>query len=231
MLSTYAVTNTSDSGAGSLRQAIINADHDTTPDDIVFNIPASTAPLLNVPVPGFDPAMQTWTITLDSPLPAITNTVSIDGYSEAPVGVPYNYPNAVSSAVQSIALTGGPTGGTFTLTTGAPFAVNTVTLPYDATAATVQAALAPYVGGINNIAVTGGPLPASSITITFQNAYAGQVISDLGRNGNGLTGGTTPGCPGANDGRRRNLDWRVPPTSRRSRTQPTPRTAITRRHA
>src|SRR5271166_2104072 len=124
---------------------------DTSPDDIVFNIPASTAPLLDVPVPGFDPGTQTWTITLQSPLPAITNTVSIDGYSEAPVGVPYRYPNAVSSAEQSVALTGSPTGGTFTLTTGAPFAVNTVTLPYNATAATVQAALGPYVGGINNI--------------------------------------------------------------------------------
>ncbi len=99
LLSTYAVINTNDSGAGSLRQAIINADGDNTPDDIVFNIPASTAPLLNVPVPGFDPGTQDWTITLQSALPAITNTVSIDGYTEAPVGVPYRYPNAVSGGV------------------------------------------------------------------------------------------------------------------------------------
>ena len=83
LLSTYAVTNTNDSGAGSLRQAIINADGDSSPDDIVFNIPASTAPLLDVPVPGFDPGTQTWRIKLHSPLPAITNTVSIDGYTEA----------------------------------------------------------------------------------------------------------------------------------------------------
>ena len=34
--------------------------------DIVFNIPASTAPNLDVPVPGFDPATQDWTITLQS---------------------------------------------------------------------------------------------------------------------------------------------------------------------
>ena len=97
----------------------------TSPDDIVFNIPASTAPLLDVPVPGFNPATQDWTITLQSPLPAITNTVSIDGYTEAPVGVPYLYPNAVSSTVQTVALTGSPTGGTFTLTTAAPLPVGT----------------------------------------------------------------------------------------------------------
>ena len=117
LLSTYVVINTNDSGVGSLRQAIINANKDTSPDDIVFNIPASTAPLLDVPVPGFDPGTQTWTITLQSPLPAITNTVSIDGYTEAPVGVPYRYPNEVISAVQGIVV--GATGGTFTLTTAA----------------------------------------------------------------------------------------------------------------
>src|SRR5271157_1967065 len=101
LLSTYAVINTNDSGAGSLRQAIINANKDTSPDDFVFNIPASTAPLLDVPVSGFDPGTQTWTITLQSPLPAITNTVSIDGYTEANegVGMPYRYPNAVSAGV------------------------------------------------------------------------------------------------------------------------------------
>src|SRR5208337_3113600 len=90
LLSTYAVTNTNDSGAGSLRQAIINANGDSSPDDIVFNIPASTAPLLDDPVSGFDPVTQTWRITLQSPLPKITNTVSIDGYTEAhDGGVPF----------------------------------------------------------------------------------------------------------------------------------------------
>ena len=77
----FIVTNTSDSGTGSLRQAILNADAATSPSDILFDIPAATDPLLSIPVPGFDPSTQTWTITLKSPLPAITQTVSIDGYS------------------------------------------------------------------------------------------------------------------------------------------------------
>ena len=74
------VTNTGDSGPGSLRQAILNADAASSPSDILFDIPAATDPLLSIPVSGFDPSTQTWTITLQSPLPAITQTVSIDGY-------------------------------------------------------------------------------------------------------------------------------------------------------
>ena len=96
---TFVVVNTNDSGPGSLRQAIIDANADSSPgtDNIVFDIPASTAPNLNVPVSGFDPDTQTWTITLDSPLPTITHSVVIDGYSQANVGVPFRYPTDFSS--------------------------------------------------------------------------------------------------------------------------------------
>ncbi|HEV2969843.1 MAG TPA: NosD domain-containing protein [Pirellulales bacterium] len=61
----FTVTNTADSGAGSLRQAILNANIDPGPDTILFNIG-----------PG------TQTIVLQSPLPAITDQVFIDGESE-----------------------------------------------------------------------------------------------------------------------------------------------------
>ena len=56
LLSTYVVTNTADNlpgldpqpgeGTGTLRQAIVDADASSSPANIVFNIPASTAPLL-----------------------------------------------------------------------------------------------------------------------------------------------------------------------------------------
>ena len=54
-VSTFVVTNTGDSGPGTLRAAILAANADTNPgvDDIVFDIPASTAANLNVPVAGF----------------------------------------------------------------------------------------------------------------------------------------------------------------------------------
>ena len=41
------------------------------------------------------------------------------------------------------------------------------------------------------MAVTGGPLPNSSLTIAFEGAYAGEAIPDLGVTSN-LTGGTNP---------------------------------------
>lgn len=71
---TFNVTSTTDSGAGSLRQAILNAN--TTPG----------ANLITFQISGGKP----YTINLASALPAVTNTVTIDattqtGYSNAPV--------------------------------------------------------------------------------------------------------------------------------------------------
>ena len=67
VLATYTVTNTNDSGAGSLRQAILNSNATATVDDtIVFNI-AGTG---------------THTITLVSALPSITDTVIIDATTD-----------------------------------------------------------------------------------------------------------------------------------------------------
>jgi hypothetical protein len=202
LLSTFAVSNTSDNGnnnnpvPGSLRAAIVAANQDPSPgtDNIVFDIPASTAPSQNVPVPGFDPGTQDWTITLASALPAITRSVSIDGYSEANVGVPYYYPADISSAVQFLAFTSAATGGSFTLSTAAPLPVGTTAaIPFDATAGAVQAALEAIVGA-GNVVVSGGPLNAAGVTITFQGTYEGVAIPTLVATNN-VTGplGVNPG--------------------------------------
>jgi uncharacterized repeat protein (TIGR01451 family) len=63
---TFQVTNTADSGAGSLRQAILDANGNAGVDTINFNI-AGPAP---------------YTITLLSPLPAITESITINGTSQ-----------------------------------------------------------------------------------------------------------------------------------------------------
>ena len=62
----FVVTNTNDAGAGSLRQAIIDANTNPGPDDITFNIPGA----------GLH------TITPASPLPTILAAVNIDGYTQ-----------------------------------------------------------------------------------------------------------------------------------------------------
>jgi hypothetical protein len=63
---TYTVTNTADSGAGSLRQAIVDANNNTGADTIDFNIGAGGAQ----------------TISPASNLPSITGPVTIDGTTQ-----------------------------------------------------------------------------------------------------------------------------------------------------
>ncbi len=71
--SPIVVTNTSDSGAGSLRQAILDADAGGPPSSIVFNIPTSD--------PGFDG--QWFTIAPLSPLPdLVADGMTIDGNTQ-----------------------------------------------------------------------------------------------------------------------------------------------------
>lgn len=63
---TFIVFNTNDGGAGSLRQAINNANASPGVDTIKFNLPAGGGS----------------TLTPGSPLPTITDPVIIDGYSQ-----------------------------------------------------------------------------------------------------------------------------------------------------
>ncbi len=67
LLSTYTVTNIADSGAGSLRQAITDANNNSGLDAIAFNISGSGV----------------HTISLASALPTITSPVVIDGTTDS----------------------------------------------------------------------------------------------------------------------------------------------------
>ena len=78
---TYTVTTTADSGAGSLRQAILDANANAGADTIAFDIPGS----------------GTHSITPLTALPAITQSLTIDGYTQTgaspntnPFGQPWN---------------------------------------------------------------------------------------------------------------------------------------------
>jgi uncharacterized repeat protein (TIGR01451 family) len=66
LLTTFLVTNTADSGPNSFRQAIIDANADGGVNAINFNIPGG--------------GVQT--IALQTPLPAVTDAVDINGYSQ-----------------------------------------------------------------------------------------------------------------------------------------------------
>lgn len=89
----FVVTNTNDSGEGSLRQAILNANAIAGANTITFDIPGS--------------GVQT--INLLSALPAIIDSVIIDGYSQT--GANANTLAVGNNAVLTIELNGSSAGG------------------------------------------------------------------------------------------------------------------------
>ena len=109
--------------------------------------------------------------------------------SAAPLGVDNYLPvTAHTNAVQTVTVTGSPTGGTFTLTRAGQ---TTSAIAYNATAATVQTALSALSTiGAGNVAVTGSA--GGPFTVTFQGALGGQTIAAMTASAS-LTGGTTPG--------------------------------------
>lgn len=91
--------------------------------------------------------------------------------------------------VQTLTITGSPTGGTFTISFEGQ---TTAGVAFDATAADVKNALE----ALSNIAVGdltagGGPLPGSAVTITFGGTHAKENVS-LMTTTDSLTGGTSP---------------------------------------
>ena len=80
---TFTVINTNDSGAGSLRQAILDANAAPGADAIEFNIPA--------------PGVQT--ISPVTQLPKITDPLSIDGYTQ-----PGTQPNSLAIGTDAVLL-------------------------------------------------------------------------------------------------------------------------------
>ena len=96
------------------------------------------------------------------PLPPITNLVSIDGYTQKYVSGVDN-PNVF----QKVAITGSPTGGFFTLTFEGD---TTGPIPFDATAAQVQAALEalPNIGPGNAETIL-GPVNTTGVVIDLLN--------------------------------------------------------------
>jgi hypothetical protein len=94
-----------------------------------------------------------------------------------------------TSELQTIAVTGSPTGGTFTLT----FAGSTTgAINWNASAATVQTALTGLASiGSGNVTVTGGPGPGSPWQVTFGGTKAYTNVAQMTATGS-LTGGTSP---------------------------------------
>lgn len=92
--------------------------------------------------------------------------------------------------VQTVTITGTPTGGTFTLTYAGQV---TAAIAYDATAAAVLSALEALSNiAVGDVVVTGGPGPGTPYVVTFGGALGAADVAQMTANGTGLTGGTTP---------------------------------------
>ena len=88
MLSTFTVTNTNDSGTGSLRQAILSSNATKGPNDVTFRIASS--------------GVQT--INLLSALPALTQPVTIDGTTEPGYKMPVIVLNGSKAGTTAVGL-------------------------------------------------------------------------------------------------------------------------------
>lgn len=106
------------------------------------------------------------------------------------------YLSGTTNEVQTLAVTGAPTGGTFKLgfqrSANAPVAA-TADIARNASAATVQAALEAIPSiGTGGVVCAGGPLGTAGVTVTFQNQMAGWGWPLLALYQNAMTGGSSP---------------------------------------
>jgi len=99
-------------------------------------------------------------------------------------------PAAGTDEVQTVTITGTPTGGTYTLTFDTQ---TTAGIAFDATASAVQSALE-ALSNIDpgDVVCAGGPHPDTAITVTFGGQYDGQDVEQMTADDSSLTGGTTP---------------------------------------
>ncbi len=173
MLAAFVVTNSADSGAGSLRQAILDANANAGLDQIEFDLPANDPghvyyaddgvdgqiTLANVTttteaddtnIADIDPdwAHSWWVISPTSALPAITDAVEIDGTTQTGAMANTNAVGQGLNSVLRIELDGSNAGNSFGLqvTGGAGSAIHGVV--------------------INRFAQTGVQLDAADNTVT-----------------------------------------------------------------
>jgi hypothetical protein len=127
-----------------------------------------------------------------SPLLSVSASVCLVGLARGyEVGVTTaTFPVTGTNEVQTVTISGTPTGGTFTLTYSGQ---TTAAIAYNANAAAVTTALEALSNiGTGDVNVTGGPGPGVPYTVTFQGGLAGTNVAELTANDAGLTGGATP---------------------------------------
>ncbi len=154
---TFTVTNTNDSGPGSLRQAILDTNANFTADSIVFAIPGAG---VHVIAPA-------------SALPAIVDRVTIDGYTQP--GAAPNTDPFVTNAVILIEIQGNGTDGlTLALSGGANSTIRGLAMHGFQNAIVTTTAGSHVITG-NFIGTDAGGNPTSGNTVGISSADAGSL--------------------------------------------------------
>lgn len=115
-------------------------------------------------------------------------TVRAVAADAATATLPFGISSGAANEIQTITVTGTPTGGTYTLTYGAQ---TTTGIAFNATAAAIRTALE----GLSNIAPGDVSVSGSSpgpYTVTFTGSLAGTNVGSITTDASGLTGGTAP---------------------------------------
>lgn len=123
--------------------------------------------------------------------------------------------NAPVSAVITITMSGGPTGGTFTMTGTRPDTGASTTsgaIAYNATVAQMQTACDAVYGAGNTLVSGAG---GTTWTVTFQGTCASYPVTLPTFNNTGLTGGTSPAASAATTtaGVRGANQWTIQPNT------------------
>lgn len=95
--------------------------------------------------------------------------------------------------VQTLTITGTPTGGSLTIRAFDPYGggSGTFVLPYNASNATAQGLVRAVLGP--HITVTGGALPGTAMVFTASGSFVSMPMNLFQIEANNLTGGSTPG--------------------------------------
>jgi hypothetical protein len=95
--------------------------------------------------------------------------------------------NLSTNEVQTVTITGGPTGGTFTLTFSGQ---TTAGINWNANAAAVESALEALSNiGVGEVDVTGGPGPTTPYLVEFRGTLGRTNVAQMTGDATGLTGG------------------------------------------
>ncbi|MFL5245901.1 MAG: beta strand repeat-containing protein [Gemmataceae bacterium] len=207
LLSTYMVNTTADSGAGSLRQAILDAKAAATgtaanPDLIQFAIPTTD--------PSYNGTIGAFTIQPLSALPTVTDIVDINGYTQ-----PGASPNTMAvgdNAVLNIVLSGSQAGAVDGLVlAGANSTVRGLVIDNFAEGSGIVlngSGNDVVIGNFIGTDVTGESAAANNIGISVEN-QGGNIIGSASPADRNIISGNNSALPGTADGGTRPFNFGV----------------------